>query len=348
MKKIATRVVVSLMFALSVLQALPAQSNNNDAPKIGFSLDAVKGERWQTDLDSFQARAQQLGVKTVWADARGDDDVQFRQVTEMIKAGIQVLVLLPHDTAKASRIVDAAKAAHVRVISYDRLTLNSDVDLYISFDPVEIGRMQAQYLINVAPTGNYVLIEGSPSDANAKVLHGAQMRILQQYVDQGKIKVIAESYAKDWKPEEAYLHMLDALNSSNGNITAVLAANDGLAGGAIQALQEHKLEGKVPVCGQDADLLAIVHILEGSQSMTVYKPISSEGAMAADEAVRLMKGGEIHEGRMAYNGKKNVPAIMLKGVTVTKDNIRATVIKDGFQKLDVINAALPKEKQLAN
>lgn len=346
MKNIATRVVMSLMFALTIVEALPAQSV--EQPKIGFSLEAVQGERWQTDLDSFQARAQQLGVKTVWADARGDDDVQFRQVTEMIKAGIQVLVLLPHDTAKASRIVDAAKAAHVKVISYDRLVRDSDVDLYISFDPVEIGRMQAEYLITVAPRGNYVLIEGSPSDANAKVLHDAQMRILQQYIDQGKIKVIADGYAKDWKPEEAYLHMLDALNSSQGNIAAVLASSDGLAGGAIQALQEHKLEGKVPVSGQDADLLAIIHIIEGSQSMTVYKSIPNQAALAADEAVRLMRGEEIREDRMAYNGKKNVPAIMMKGVAVTKDNIRATVIKDGFQKLDVINAALPKEKQLAN
>jgi D-xylose transport system substrate-binding protein len=346
MINIATRLVVSVMFVLIVVAALPAQSV--DKPKIGFSLEAVKGERWQTDLDSFQARAQQLGVKAISADAGGDDDVQFRQVTEMIKAGIQVLVLLPHDTAKAGRIVDAAKAANVKVISYDRLALNSDVDLYISFDPVEIGRMQAQYLLTVAPRGNYVLIEGSPNDANAKVLHDAQMRILQQYIDQGKISVIAESYAKDWRPEEAYLHMLDALNSSKGNIAAVLASSDGLAGGAIQALQERQLEGKVPVSGQDADLLAIVHIIEGSQSMTVYKSIPSQAALAADEAVRLMKGEEVREDRMVYNGKKNVPSIMLKGVTVTKDNIRATVIKDGFQKLDVINAALPKDKQLAN
>jgi len=346
MKKIATRVVVSLMCALTTVEALPAQSVEN--PKIGFSLEAVKGERWQTDLDSFQAHAQQLGVKTVWSDAKGDDDLQFRQVTEMIKAGIAVLVLLPHDTARASRMVDAAKAAHVKVISYDRLVLNSDVDLYISFDPVEIGRMQAQYLVNLAPKGNYVLIEGSPSDANARVLHDAQMRILQQYVDQGNIKVIADQYSKDWKPEEAYLHMLDALNSSRGDIAAVLASSDGLAGGAIQALQEHKLEGKVPVSGQDADLSAIVHILEGSQSMTVYKSIANEAARAVDEAVRLMKGEEIREDRMAYNGKKNVPAIMLKGVAVTKDNVRTTVIKDGFQKLDIINAALPKNERLTN
>jgi D-xylose transport system substrate-binding protein len=334
------------MFALIFVAALLAQSIEN--PKIGFSLESVEGERWQTDLNSFEARARQLGVRMVSADARGDDDLQFRQVTEMIKAGIEVLVLVPHNTARASRIVDAAKAAHVKVISYDRLVLNSDVDLYISFDPIEIGRMQAEYLVTVAPKGNYVLIEGSPNDANAKVLHDAQMRILQQYIDQGNIKVIADEYTKDWKPEEAYLHMLGALDSSKGNITAVLASNDGLAGGAIQALQEHKLDGKIPVSGQDADLSAILRIIEGSQSMTVYKSIANQAALAADEAVRLTKGENIREDRMVYNGKKNVPAILLKGVTVTKDNIRTTVIKDGFQKLEVINAALPKGKQVTN
>jgi D-xylose transport system substrate-binding protein len=308
----------------------------------------VKGERWQTDLDSFKARSKQLGVSVISADAGGDDDLQFRQVQDMIKAGIKVLVLLPRDTAKAGRMVDAAKAAHVKVISYDRLILNSDVDSYISFDPTEIGRMQAEYLVNLAPRGNYVVIGGSPNDANAKILHDEQIRVLQPYVDRGDIKVIGDWYTKEWKPEEAYLHMLDALDSSKGSVTAVLAANDGLAGGAIQALQEHKMAGKVLVSGQDADLAAIIRIIDGDQSMTVYKSIAKQAALAADEAVRLMNGNRSGEDRAMYNGAKNVPAILLEGVTVTKDNVRTTVVKDGFQKLNEINAGLPRDKQLMN
>jgi D-xylose transport system substrate-binding protein len=338
--------VSSIFVAIASGQAMHAQSSQK--PQIGFSLEAVKGERWQTDLDSFEARARQLGVEVISADAGGDDDLQFRQVKEMIKAGVKVLVLLPRDTTNASRMVDAAEAAHVKVISYDRLILNSDVDLYISFDPVEIGRMQADYLVNLAPNGNYVVIAGSPNDANAKLLHDEQIKVLQPYIDRGDIKLLADSYTREWLPEEAYLHMLNAIDSSKGNITAVLASNDGLAGGVIQALKDNKLEGKVLVSGQDADLAAIIRIIEGTQSMTVYKSITNQAALAADEAARLAKGESINEDRTIYNGRKNVPAIMLKCVTLTKDNIKTTVIQDGFQKLEVINAALPENKRLPN
>lgn len=335
-----------LFAALAGCQLAEAQSTGK--PLIGFSLEAAKGERWQTDLESFDNRARQLDVSVISADAEGNDDLQFRQVKEMIKAGIKVLVLLPRDTSKASRMVDAAKAAHVKVISYDRLVLNSDVDLYITFDPAEIGRMQAEYLVGLAPRGNYVVIAGSPNDANAKTLHDAQLKVLQPYIDRSDIQIIADSYTSEWRPAEAYLHMLDVIDSSNGPIDAVLASNDGLAGAAIQAIQDRKLENKILASGQDADLAAVVRILEDAQTMTIYKPINSQAARAAEEAIRLAKGQSIDTDRIVNNGKKDVPAILLQGVIVTKDNVRSTVVKDGFQKLNEINAGLPKDKQLTN
>jgi D-xylose transport system substrate-binding protein len=243
-------------------------------------------------------------------------------------------------------MVDAAKAANVKVISYDRLVLNSDVDLFVSFDRLEIGRMQAEYLVKHAPKGNYVLIAGSPNDEGAKTLHDAQTNVLQPYIDRSDIKVIADAYTKDWLPSEAYLFMLKAIDSAQGQIAAVLASNDGLAGGAIQALREHNLAGKVAVSGQDADLAAVICIAQGTQSMTVYKPIVNEAAIAAEEAVRLAKGEKAHaEGTMS-NGKMKVPTIMLKPVVVTKDNIKTTVVKDGFQKLKSINQALSADQQI--
>ena len=290
-------------------------------------------------------RAKQLGAEVI-SDADGDDGRQFQQVKDMIKAGIKVLVLLPRDTTKASRMVDAAKAANVKVISYDRLVLNSDVDLFVSFDRLEIGRMQAEYLVKHAPKGNYVLIAGSPNDEGAKTLHDAQTNVLQPYIDRSDIKVIADAYTKDWLPSEAYLFMLKAIDSAQGQIAAVLASNDGLAGGAIQALREHNLAGKVAVSGQDADLAAVICIAQGSQSMTVYKPIVNEAAIAAEEAVRLAKGEKaLADGTMS-NGKMKVPTIMLKPVVVTKDNIKTTVVKDGFQTLKSINQALSEEQKI--
>jgi len=337
--------VLSAAF-LIVLNAQLARAQDGNKPKIGFSIEAMKGERWQTDLDSFEARAKQLGAEVISADANGDDNRQLQQVQDMIKAGIKVLVLLPHDDAMATRMVAAAKSANIMVISYDRLVLHSDVDLYVSFDRVEVGRMQADYLVKRAPKGNYVLIAGSPNEEGAKTLHDAQMKVLRPYVDRGDIKVIADAYTKDWLPSEAYLFMLNAIDSAHGNIAAVLASNDGLAGGAIQALREHNLAGKVAVSGQDADLAAIICIAQGAQSMTVYKPIAKEAAVAAEEAVRLAKGERTSANRQINNGKVDVPAILLTPIVVTRDNIKATVVKDGFQTLQRINQALPADQQI--
>jgi D-xylose transport system substrate-binding protein len=340
-----TLMVLSAIFVVVFnAQFLRAQSSNK--LRVGFSIEDMKGERWQTDLNSFEARAKQLGAEVISRDAGGDDDRQFQQVNEMIKAGIKVLVLLPRDTTKSSRMVDAAKSANVKVISYDRLVLNSDVDLYVSFDRVEIGGMQAEYLVRHAPKGNYVLIAGSPNDDGAKTLHDAQMNVLQPYIDRGDIKVIADAFTKDWLPSEAYLFTLKAIDSAQGQIAAVLASNDGLAGGAIQALREHGLAGKVPVSGQDADLAALICIAQGTQTMTVYKPIVSEASRAAEEAIRLAKGETAHADGTVSNGKIKVPTIMLKPVVVTKDNIRTTVIKDGFQTLKSINQALSADQQI--
>jgi D-xylose transport system substrate-binding protein len=337
-------VLASIFVVVLNSQFVFAQEVNKS--RIGFSIEDMKGERWQTDLNSFEERVKQLGAEVISRDAGGDDERQFRQVKEMIKSGIKVLVLLPRDTTKASRMVEAAKSANVKVISYDRLVLNSDVDVYVSFDGLEIGWLQADYLVKHAPKGNYVLIAGSPNDQGAKTLHDAQLKVLQPYVDRGDIKVIADGYTKDWLPSEAYLFMLKAIDSVQGEIVAVLASNDGLAGGAIQALREHNLAGKVLVSGQDADLAAVICIAQGMQSMTVYKPVANEAVVAAEEAVRLAKGEKTRANRTVSNGKVEVPAILLKPIVVTRDNIRTTVVQDGFQTLKSINQALPADQQI--
>ncbi|MGA2094901.1 MAG: substrate-binding domain-containing protein [Candidatus Acidiferrum sp.] len=344
-KSVAIRAALSALLVIAFNGQLIEAQNAGNA-QIGFSLEALKGERWQTDLDSFKARAKQLGADVVSSDANGDDDLQFQQVEDMIKAGIKVLVLLPHDTAKAARMVDAAKSANVKVISYDRLAQNCDVDLYVSFDRVAIARMQAEYLVKRAPKGNYVIIAGSPNDGGAKVLHDEQIKVLRPYIDRGDIKVIADEYTKDWLPSEAYLQMLSAIDSAHGKIAAVLASNDGLAQGALEALSEHNLAGKVLVSGQDADLANIISIVQGAQSMTVYKPIIKEAARAAEEAVHLAQDEKAGADATINNGKIDVPSILLKPVIVTKDNIKTTVVKDGFQTLKDINQGLSKDQQI--
>ncbi len=172
------------------------------------------------------------------------------------------------------------------------------------------------------------------------------MNVLQPAIARGDIKIVADSYTNEWLPSEAYISTLKAIDSSKGNIAAVLASNDGLAGGAIQALRENNLAGKVAVSGQDADLAAIICIAQGVQTMTVYKPVTNQALKAAEEAVRLAKGKKPDTKASSNNGKTSVPTILLEPVVVTKDNIKSTVVKDGFQKLLSINQGLPPEQQI--
>jgi D-xylose transport system substrate-binding protein len=334
---------VILLFSLSVLQAQDKPTSSGSL-KIGFLMDSLKVERWQTDLDKFQRRAAELGAQVLVETAEGDDELQLQQAQKLLASGVKALVLVPHDADKAVRIVSAAKASHVPLLCYERLVRDPDVTFFIGVDASVVGHLQAFSLTQLAPKGNYVLIGGSSADANAKILHDAQMRVLQPLVDRGDIKIVSDTWTKDWDPSEAYAHMSAAIASAKGEIAAVVASNDGTAGGAIQALEEHKLAGKVLVSGQDADLAAIIRILDNTQTMTVYKPLGSQAKLAAEAAVALAKGEAVKNTAAMLIGSKRIPAIVLSPVVVTRENVKQTVIKDGFQNLETIQKSLPKEK----
>ena len=312
--------------------------------RIGFLMDSLKVERWQTDLDRFQKRASELGADVLIETAEGDDELQLQQAQKLFSAGVKSLVLVPHDAEKAVRIVATAKAKQVPLLCYERLVRDPKVSFFVGVDASAIGFLQATSLTQIAPKGNYVLIAGSPADLNAKILRDAQWRVLKPLVDRGDVKVISDTWSKDWNPTEAYAHMTEAIESAKGDITAVVASNDGTAGGAIQALAEHNLAGKALVSGQDADLAAIIRILDGTQTMTIYKPLGSQAKLAAEAAVALAKGEPVKSAVSFTVENKAIPAILLPPVVVTKDNVKETVIKDGFQNLDTIQKSLPKEK----
>jgi D-xylose transport system substrate-binding protein len=307
-------------------------------------MDSLKVERWQTDLDRFQKRAAELGAEVLVETAEGDDELQLQQAQKLLASGVKALVLVPHDSDKAVRIVNAARAKHVPLLCYERLVRNPDITFFVGVDALAVGLLQADSLAQRAPKGNYVLIGGSPTDTNAIILHDGQMRILKPLVDRGDIKIVSDTWSKDWEPSEAYAHMTEAIESTKGEIAAIVASNDGTAGGAIQALEDHKLAGKVLVSGQDADLAAIIRILDGTQTMTVYKPLGSQAKLAAEAAVALAKGEAVKTTSAISISNKSIPAILLTPVVVTKNNVKLTVIKDGFQNLETIQKSLPKEK----
>lgn len=312
--------------------------------RIGFLMDTLKEERWQRDREMFVARAKELGAEVLEQVANSDDSLQLQQAENLLTQGVDVLVVVPHNGEVAASIVEAAKRQNVPVISYDRLIKNSDVDLYISFDNVKVGEMQAKYLLDRAPKGNYIIIGGSPTDNNAKLYHDGQMNILKPAVDRGDIKIIADQPSKEWLPSEAQKNTENALTQSNNNVVAVVAANDGTAGGAVSALEEQKLAGKVYVSGQDAELAAVQRIVAGTQSMTVYKPIKPLATKAAEVAVALAKGEKPQTTATVNNGKKDVPSILLEPIVVDKSNVVDTVVKDGYHKLEDVYANVPRDQ----
>ena len=341
-----------LTLAMSCVSAPPEQggaggggAKNAGGPvKIGFSMDTLKEERWQRDKEFVEAKAKEVGATVIVQVANGDDKLQIEQAENMLTQGVNVLLVAPHNGEVAAAIVESAKKQNVPVISYDRLIKNSDVDLYVSHQVVKIGEMQAKYALDRAPKGNYVIVGGSPTDNNALLLHQGQMNVLKPAVDRGDVKIVADQYAKEWKASEALNITENALTQTRNDIVAVIASNDGTAGGAIQAVEEQKLTGKVVVTGQDAELAACQRIVEGKQSMTIYKPIKPLADSAVESALKLARGEKIQTTETVNNGMKDVPAILQQPIAVDKSNMADTVIKEGFQKLEAVYQNVPKDQ----
>jgi D-xylose transport system substrate-binding protein len=330
----------ALLLAFFLAPGVQAQSGS-DSVKIGFLLDSLRIERWQTDVNVFQKRAHELGAETLVENADGNDAVQFEQAKKLLDAGVRALVVVAHDTTQASRLVALANERHVPVVAYDRLIPNSDIALYVGTNYKEVGRLQAEYLTRLAPKGNFILLEGSPADINAHLLRVGQKEVLQPLIDRGDIKLLGDFWCTDWSPIEAYKQVATVLTTNHAAIDAIVASNDGTATGAVQALEENHLSGKVFLSGQDADLEAVLRLLQGTQAMTIYKPVSSIAEQAAEAAVALARGQQPKVNGTVPSGTRKVPAMLGPIVVVTKHNIMQTVIHDGFQNLDTIKKTLP-------
>lgn len=329
-------VLIAILLTGCTKNEVPTEKAPSSTIRIGLLLETLKEERWLRDRDLFIEKAKEMGAEVEVQVADGNDTVQLQQAENLLVKGIDVLVVVPHNGQVAASIVDAAKRQNVPVVAYDRLILNSDVALYVSFDNVRVGEMQARYLLERAPKGNYVLICGSPTDNNAKLLYEGQMNVLKPAVDRGDIKIVAEQWATNWQASEALKHTENALTQNQDNIVAVVASADSVSRGAIQALDARGLAGKVLVSGQDADLVACQNVAAGKQSMTVYKPIKPLAYAAAEWAVKLARGEKAQTNQTVNNGKIEVPSILLDPIIVDKDNLETTVISDGYQKREDI------------
>jgi D-xylose transport system substrate-binding protein len=298
-------------------------------PKIGFSIDDLRVERWTRDRDFFNAEAEKLGAKVFVQSADASEQRQIAQIENLISRGVDVLVIVPYNATVLNNAIREAKKAKIKVLSYDRLILNADIDAYISFDNAKVGELQAQGVVALKPKGNYYLLGGAPTDNNAKMLREGQMKVLQPLVDKGDIKIVGKQWVKDWSAAEAMTIVENALTANGNKIDAIVASNDGTAGGAIQALTAQKLGGKVPVSGQDADLAAVKRVIAGTQAMTVYKPLKLIAAEAAKLAVQLVRNEKPSYNSIYENGMKKVDTLLLKPIPLTKANVNL-LVEDGF------------------
>lgn len=325
MHKLMTRTILAAALALAGGSAMADAKH----PKIGFSIDDLRLERWARDRDFFTAAAEQLGAKVYVQSADASEARQIAQIENLISRGVDAIVIVPFNATVLNNAVKEAKKAGIKVLSYDRLILNADVDAYISFDNEKVGEMQAQGVLNAQPKGNFYLLGGAPTDNNAKMLRAGQMKVLKPAIDKGDVKLVGQQWVKDWNPAEALSIIENALTANNNKIDAIVASNDSTAGGAIQALAAQKLAGKVPVSGQDADLAAVKRVAAGTQVMTVYKPLKLIASEAAKLTVQLVRNEKPSYNAQYDNGLKKVDTVLLNPTTLTKANIQL-LVADGF------------------
>ena len=338
-------VTLALCSALALTAAACGDDDNGssgsggEAKQIALLLPESKTARYEAQdrpLFTAKLKAECPNCELIYSNADQDAAKQQQQAEAAITKGADVLVLDPVDSASAASVVTRAKQSNIPVISYDRLITDADVDFYISFDNEQVGKLQAESLVEALgdPSGKQiVMINGAPTDNNAKLFKAGAHSVL----DSSGVKVGKEYDTPDWSPDKAQTQMEQAITAlGKGSIDGVYAANDGTGGGAIAAMKSAGIDPqKIPVTGQDAELAAIQRILAGEQYMTVYKAIKPEAEAAATLAVALANGKQAPSGLIngkTDNGRKQVPSVLLKPVAVTKDNVADTVIADNFYK----------------
>ena len=337
MKQTAMRFTIFALAALVVTgcgkksepAAAPAAAPGKDTIKIGLSFDSLLVERWQKDRDIFIAEAEKLGAECTFLSADGDARKQNEQCDVLLGQGIDVLVIVPKSATAAARAVQQAGKQGVPVLSYDRLILGAEVDVYLSFDNERVGQMQGEYLVS-KKKGRYFLLGGSPDDNNAKMFRAGQMKAIQPLVDSGEITLVGDNWADGWSPKKAREIIENLLVTVGKEVDVIVASNDGTAGGVIQALKAQGLEGKVLVSGQDADLQACKRILAGTQAMTVYKPLRELATRGAQIAVQLARGETVTANTTLHNGAIDVPSVLLDPVSLDRENLVAVLTEDGY------------------
>lgn len=351
MKKLYGAMVLCLVLVLTVglFTGCGGSSEADDTIKIGLSFSDFATERWPVEQALMTQLAYDKGAQVISQVANHDAKLQNDQIENMILQGVDVIIVIAEDGGAQATAVDAAAAAGIPVIAYDRLIKSPNLAAYISFDNVEVGRNQARGVLEVVNKGKFVLLGGSPTDNNATLFRQGQMEILQPLIDSGDIEVVADQWVDNWDPANATKIMENILTATGNDFDAVVASNDGTALGALQAMKAQGMAGVVPISGQDATGAGCKSIVEGELTMTVFKDVRLLSPMAIDMAIMLAKGETVPgledftlaELTLDDSLKGSVPCKFLEVIGVNADNVYEEVIKTGFQSYDEVYRDIP-------
>lgn len=315
-----------------------------DRPLIGFSIatDTFIIERWNKDIKIFTGAAADLGADVLVQLSAGGTQEQIAQINFMLGRDIDVLVVIAHDTEMLSGVIRKVRDAKIPVIAYDRLIMGVPVDAYISFNNREVGRLFGKALLHEVPKGNYLVVNGSIRDSNSYEVNGGLYEILTPAIDRGDIVIGEEIWLDEWSSDEA-LQKIGEVFERTLDFNAISCANDQIASAAVQLLSEYRLAGKVAVVGQDADIGACQKIVEGSQLMTVYKPIARLASRAAKLAVALANGKEpVPDLYMDNRSGSMIPFFIEEPKSVFRNNIDSSIIADGFHSAEDVYRNSPE------
>jgi D-xylose transport system substrate-binding protein len=337
--KVSRRLFTAAAAAVALTVGWSSAEAQQRRTVVGVSWSNFQEERWKIDEAAIRAELTRLGAEYVSADAQSNPTKQLSDIDSLIARGATALIVLAQDNNAILPAVAKAKAEGIPVVGYDRL-IEADGVFYISFDNKEVGRIQAREVFKVQPKGNYVFIKGSPTDPNADFLHAGQMEVLKAAIDSGDIKVVGNQYTDGWLPANAQRNMEQILTANNNRVDAVVASNDGTAGGAVAALAAQGLAGKVPVSGQDGDRAALNRVARGQQTVSVWKDARELGKKAAEAAVLLSRGTALNAipGATTWaDGPRKVTmnALFLAPVPITQANLNV-VIEAGWATKDVV------------
>lgn len=324
-----------------VTALLVTASSASMAEVVGVSWSNFREERWTTDEAAIKNQLAKLGATYISADAATSAEKQLGDIDGLINKGAKVLLILAQDKDAIAPALAKAKARGIPVIAYDRLIESPEL-FYISFDNKEVGRMQARAIQAVKPKGNYVMIKGASTDPNANLLREGQQEVLADAIAKGDIKIVGEEYTDDWKPEVAQKNMEQILTKTSGKVDAVVASNDGMAGGVVAALSSKGLKG-IPVSGQDGDFAALNRVALGTQTVSVWKDSRELGRVAASVAVALARKEPVQGASVFNGGEKKIAmqSILIKPQPITADTLDV-VIKSGWVSKDVVCKGVDK------